>query len=204
MIKMSESIAKIAESFSAAQSEIGNAKKDTKADKYKYADLSQIIEMVKAVFPIHGLSFIQPVSSNESGELMVTTYIMHSSGEYISTTAKLPDAILYGSAAKNPVQVAGAAITYMRRYQLAGMVGIAQEDDDASGYVKNNKNKPVSNVPADMFDCNKDKWASTAKKYGGGGMDKLKNHLIKENMKLSIDQEAEIQNIIIELSKTGT
>ena len=52
--------------------------------------------------------------------------MMHASGEWISGIASAP-------IAKVDAQGVGSATTYLRRYSLAALVGIAQEDEDANG-----------------------------------------------------------------------
>lgn len=165
-MEMSENIGELAKALSAAQSEISNAKKDTKADKYKYADLAQLIEISRGPLTKNNIALLQPVASNDGGKLTVSTVLIHSSGQWIKTTAELPQAVLHGGAGKNPIQVAGSAITYMRRYQLAGMLNIAQEDDDAAGYVEPSRptqpkpapQQALQPMPEDMFDNKKDQW----------------------------------------------
>jgi hypothetical protein len=51
---------------------------------------------------------------------------MHSSGEWISSTLELP-------VSKQDAQGFGSALTYARRYSLAAICGIAQDDDDGEG-----------------------------------------------------------------------
>ena len=58
----------------------------------------------------------------------VETLISHSSGEWINSICHAP-------VSKQDAQGVGSAITYLRRYSLAAMCGIAQEDDDANSAV---------------------------------------------------------------------
>jgi len=51
--------------------------------------------------------------------------LMHSSGEWISGELEM-------NPVKNDPQGIGSAITYARRYTLAGIAGIATEDDDGN------------------------------------------------------------------------
>ena len=62
------------------------------------------------------------------GVASVETLISHSSGEWISSICHAP-------VSKQDAQGVGSAITYLRRYSLAAMCGIAQEDDDANSAV---------------------------------------------------------------------
>jgi hypothetical protein len=122
----SESIAKLAPALVAAQSEMTGAKKSANNPffKSKYANLEEVINVVKSAFASHGLSFIQfPVSSEEHAG--VETIILHESGEFISNQFLL-------KCAKSDPQGMGSAITYARRYGLQSAVGIPSEDDDGN------------------------------------------------------------------------
>ena len=122
----SESIKSLATALSKAQAEMNAAQKksDNPFFKSKYADLSQVLDCVKTAFSSHGLSFTQMPSFNEN-KVYVETLLMHSSGEWISSTC--------GSPIKSPnAQGVGDAITYLRRYSLASVAGLSQKDDDGN------------------------------------------------------------------------
>lgn len=107
-----------------AQSEVENATKGSINPHFKnrYADLAEVLNTVRPVFASHGLSIVQ--STSYDGSLVsVTTTILHAEGGYISSTASCVPA-------KADAQGVGASTTYLRRYALAAMTGIAQEDDD--------------------------------------------------------------------------
>lgn len=122
----SESIASIAKALSAFTAEAENASKNAKNPHFRstYADLAEVINTVRPVLAKHGLSFIQSPSF-ESGVVSVETMLLHESGEFISGTVSAP-------VSKQDAQGVGSAITYCRRYGLAAMCGIAQEDDDGN------------------------------------------------------------------------
>jgi len=65
----------------------------------------------------------------ESGVASVETMLCHESGEFISSVCSSP-------VSKQDAQGIGSAITYLRRYSLAAMCGIAQEDDDGQHAVQ--------------------------------------------------------------------
>lgn len=122
----SESITELAKALAVAQGEVENASKTSKNDhfKNKYADLAEVLNTVRPVFAKHGLSIVQ-LPSYEQPLASVETILMHSSGEYISGVCSAP-------VTKPDPQGVGSAITYLRRYSLAAVAGIAQEDDDAN------------------------------------------------------------------------
>ena len=92
--------------------------------KSKYANLEEVIKVVKAAFEANGLCFVQfPISGD--GTAGVETIIMHESGEFISNEFLL-------KCAKTDPQGMGSAITYARRYGLQSACGIPSEDDDGN------------------------------------------------------------------------
>jgi hypothetical protein len=91
---------------------------------YTYAPLPEILDAVRPILHKHGLAISQDVVG-EAGYVGVVTRLIHESGEdLISGPVMLP--------ATDPQQ-AGAVITYLRRYSLCAVLGIAaDEDDDAT------------------------------------------------------------------------
>lgn len=109
-----------------AQAEVENATKNAQNPHFKsrYADLAEVLNTVRPVFAAHGLSLNQ--STEYDGQLVkVTTCVGHAGGGYITSTA----ACVPGKA---DAQGIGSASTYLRRYSLAAMTGVAQEDDDGN------------------------------------------------------------------------
>lgn len=125
----SDQINELAAALAKAQGEIENASKNAANPhfKSKYADLAEVLNTVRPVFAKHGLSVSQ-LPAFEAGIASVTTMLMHSSGQWLSGTAS-------AGVTKQDAQGVGSAITYLRRYSLAAVAGIAQEDDDANAAV---------------------------------------------------------------------
>ena len=128
----SDSIKELATALAKAQGEIKGAVKDSANPffKSKYADLSSVVEAIRAAFSKHGLSYIQTVSESEKDEVRVETIILHSSGDWISC------GILALPVSKADAQGYGSALTYARRYSLSAAVGVAPEDDDGNAAAK--------------------------------------------------------------------
>lgn len=125
----------------AAQVKIENATKSSKNDHFrsKYADLAEVLNTVRPVFAENGLSIIQ--STNLEGEYVsVTTVLAHKDGGYITSVATCVPA-------KYDAQGVGAATTYLRRYSLAAISGVAQEDDDGNS-AAHNKPAPAAKPEA--------------------------------------------------------
>lgn len=113
-------------SLAKMQGEVENATKGSVNPHFKsrYADLAEVLNTVRPVLAANGLSVVQSPSF-EDGACHVTTTIAHSGGGYISGKMScIP--------AKQDAQGIGAATTYLRRYSLAAVCGIAQEDDDGN------------------------------------------------------------------------
>jgi hypothetical protein len=130
----SESIAKIAGALVKAQSEMGNAVKDSKNPFFKssYADLNSIREASLPVLNKHGISVLQPTTVIE-GRLYVETLLLHESGEFLSGLYE----VVVGK--QNDPQALGSAISYSRRYSLQSMINIGAEDNDGEGATDRNK-----------------------------------------------------------------
>lgn len=87
--------------------------------KSKYADIATIINAIRTPLAEVGLSF----SQFPTGEGSLTTILMHNSGQFIEDTFQMKPV-------DTKPQSIGSAITYMRRYALSAVLGIATEEDD--------------------------------------------------------------------------
>lgn len=138
----SEQINELAAALAKAQGQIEGAKKSSSNPffKSKYADLAECWNTCREALTANEISVIQmPEEINENGRLNITTMLAHSSGQYISSTLTM-------TVTKLDPQAIGSAITYGRRYALAAMVGLAQEDDDgekAMAWQEKKDKKPV-------------------------------------------------------------
>lgn len=133
----SEQINELAAALAKAQGQIEGAKKSSSNPffKSKYADLAECWNTCREALTANEISVIQmPEEINENGRLNITTMLAHSSGQYISSTLTM-------TVTKLDPQAIGSAITYGRRYALAAMVGLAQEDDDGEKAMARQKKK---------------------------------------------------------------
>ncbi len=128
-MKTSDNINELATALSKAQEEIHNPSKsaDNPFFKSRYADLAEVLSVVRPAFSAQGLSFIQMPFTSESGNAGVTTRLMHSSGQWMEESIDIPL-----QSTKNIAQETGKTITYLRRYALASFAGVAQEDNDGN------------------------------------------------------------------------
>lgn len=139
-MNLEKSTPELLSALAIAQGEVENATKASTNPhfKSKYADLAEILNTVRPVFSKHGLSIIQSTEFNGS-LVSVTTTLAHKTGGYINSTASCVPA-------KSDAQGVGSSTTYLRRYSLAAMAGIAQEDDDGNSSAHNNK--PIAKINA--------------------------------------------------------
>lgn len=128
MEHQSAEVDKIFAAVVALQSEINNPKKSKQGHGYKYAELAQIIELSREPLATNGLAVTQYCTAID-GQSYLVTQMIHSSGQWMRGYYPLEKA---GMRAVNDAQQMGAAMTYARRYNLAAMLGVAQEDDDAA------------------------------------------------------------------------
>lgn len=128
MEHQSAEVDKIFAAVVALQSEINNPKKSKQGHGYKYAELAQIIELSREPLATNGLAVAQYCTAID-GQSYLVTQMIHSSGQWLRGYYPLEKA---GMRAVNDAQQMGAAMTYARRYNLAAILGVAQEDDDAA------------------------------------------------------------------------
>jgi hypothetical protein len=142
----SEQINELAAALAKAQGQLEGAKKSSNNPffKSKYADLAECWNTCREALTANEISVIQmPEEINENGRLNITTMLAHSSGQYISSTLTM-------TVTKLDPQAIGSAITYGRRYALAAMVGLAQEDDDGEKAMERSKDKKSVESPINI------------------------------------------------------
>jgi hypothetical protein len=132
MTTKSESITNLALALCNVQKEMVAVPMDSTNPYYKsrYASLGAVIETSRPILAKNSLAIAQFPATWISGEVGLTTILVHSSGEWIEETIS----IKLSEDAKNPAQDAGKAITYLRRYGWAAVLGMyAEEDTDGEG-----------------------------------------------------------------------
>jgi hypothetical protein len=137
----SETVIELFKAMSKFQGELENVEKAKAGHGYKYATLGNCIDAAKPMLASNGLSVIQLMGNDEKGDITMETVLGHSSGEYITSSCVMPIAKLQGGGGSNPAQIMGASITYMRRYQYAAIIGLAQDDTD--GVPSGSNSKPA-------------------------------------------------------------
>lgn len=143
-MQTSQTLTLLAGALAKAQGELTDAAKESVNPQYKsrYADLASVLQAVRPVLSRHGLSVTQGLSLTPDG-VMVTSRLLHKDGEWIEDALVVP-------LSRRDAQGVGAAATYGRRYALAALVGISQEDDDgntASGVGPGGRTPPAPAAP---------------------------------------------------------
>ena len=146
-MQQSESIANLAKALSTVQGKLTHAKKDSANPffKSKYADLESVWDACRDLLAGNGLAVAQfpGLYSDLDKSMSLTTILTHSSGEWISQEMSVPCGMMgRDGALKLDAQAAGSALSYMRRYSLAAVIGVVQSDDDGNA-ASNKINQPV-------------------------------------------------------------
>lgn len=130
-MKMSGSIAELAQALAKAQGQIDDASKNGINPHFrsKYADLAAVRSVIREPLAANGIAIVQMPRTLE-GAVEVETMLVHESGEYIAETLSIP-------VGKWDAHGIGSGITYARRYGLLSILGVAAgEDDDGNAAVE--------------------------------------------------------------------
>jgi len=122
-MEKSETINNLAKALIDFQSRVNKIKKDAKNPFFKsnYASLSNIQDAISNPLAESGLAY----SQMPSGVNGLSTILIHAeSGEYLMESFIMP------VSKQNDPQAVGSAITYAKRYALAGVLGLNIDDDD--------------------------------------------------------------------------
>ena len=127
----SETIGNLAAALSRLQGEIQNTTKDKQGYGYRYSTLDAILEMARPLLNKYELAITQLTINDASNPAVVGVegVLLHSSNEWLSSTVYMPVEPKKGL---NLAQCSGVIISYIRRYQIAALLGIAQTDTDAA------------------------------------------------------------------------
>jgi len=133
----SDDIKDLAAALCKAQTSIKGALKSSENPffKSKYADLSAVWEACREPLAKNGLAISQH-AGGDGAMVEVETVLLHSSGQWISSTLTMRPT-------KGDPQAFGSAITYARRYALAGIVGVVTEDDDGNAASASHTSQPA-------------------------------------------------------------
>lgn len=123
-----------AQALSDAKAMIAPIIKDTTVDystnrgrtRYNHETLAGIAKAIDPALSTYGLSY-RFKTSQENGYVYVTCIVSHRDGHSEQTTLSgAPDQ----TGSKNGFQAVGSAVTYLQRYTLKALLGLAAGDDD--------------------------------------------------------------------------
>ena len=139
----SEQVGELITALAKAQSEFTFAPKESKNPAFgsRYADLASVIAAVRPVLSRHGIALIQADESDCARQVASVTTSLHHGEQWIAVTAEAPAIDKNGFHA----QSLGKAWTYLRRYTLQAITGLASEDDDANSIAIDSK--PAAKKP---------------------------------------------------------
>jgi hypothetical protein len=123
------------------QSECPTIKKEKNNEfgKFKYTDLSDVVEVIRPLLKKHGLVYVQVLD----GDKLVTELYHVESGDVIKSVAPLDYSVeLKGM---NRFQVMGSAISYIRKYSLCAILGIVSDEKSIDELKPETKKQTLSN-----------------------------------------------------------
>lgn len=123
----SEKIDCLAVALCKAQAGMAPAIRDAKNPHLgnKYADLASVWDACRKPLTDNGLAVVQ-LPRCENGTVYVRTMLIHASGQWVSCEMGVELADTKGI---TPAQAVGSIVTYLRRYTLSAIVGVAPDDD---------------------------------------------------------------------------
>lgn len=96
---------------------------------YKHAELSDVVEAIVPMLTKHGLSHRWDCEQRD-GKMFVSCIVTHRLGHSERLTLEAP---YDGSGGKNPIQAIASAKSYLERYSLLGITGLATKGEDDDG-----------------------------------------------------------------------
>lgn len=123
LFRSSEQTDKLDEALAKAQSEIGHAHADSKNPHFKstYADLASVWDAVRSPLSKNGISITQWPCLAPAGKMRVLTRLA-GHGQWMMCGMEIP-------VGKPDAHGVGSALTYLRRYMLSAVAGVAPSDD---------------------------------------------------------------------------
>jgi hypothetical protein len=101
---------------------------------YKYTPLDVIANTLGPILAKHGLSYNWKQESTKES-ITVTCILRHTQGHAIENQLSAQSD---PSGSKNAIQAIGSAVSYLRRYTLLGVLGMATSDEDNDGMAMGN------------------------------------------------------------------
>ena len=126
---------------------VKDQKVEYKNTKYSHATLGQVATVINAALGEHGLSAGWKTEQSESGSVTVTCSITHIDGHSESTSLTAPpDA----TGSKNAIQAIGSTVSYLQRYTILAITGLATSEHDDDGRSHSNANPEPEESPEEI------------------------------------------------------
>lgn len=204
----SKTIGTIALALSKAQATYPVIKKDKKAKiqgttkegkkydvRYNYADLNNIYDAIRPCLNKQEIAITSSITPDPT-VATVTTKLIHSSGEWLSTTVSI-------KSTKPGAQAFGSAIAYAEKYGAKSIAGVASQDDDgalASEHSDTNGAYPKSDKKITQKQVN---FLGVKMAQSGWVVDDLKIYLATKGIKSRKDIPMDLFNEILDHLETN-
>lgn len=142
-MQKSDNIGELVDALCRAKRNFKPLIKDKKGAHGKYIDLATLIEGTQDALCNEGLSIMQ-TSIPETDCVTVETLLAHKSGQWISSSMRLP----ITNRNPNVSQNYGAAISYARRYQYTSILCIQGDEDNDAEFTTQNGPHAMRSAPA--------------------------------------------------------
>ena len=137
IVRHSEQIDQLFAALAAAQGEftevertlqatIKSRKGEDSSFKYEYAPLSEVLQAIRPALSKSGIAIMQFPFAGGGGVVTVRTMLGHKSGQWMYNDIRC-------RAEGDDPKALGSAITYLRRYAVQSIAGVAPESDDDGG-----------------------------------------------------------------------
>jgi len=156
-MEKSESLKELAIALCKFQSKVETIQKTAVNPFFKsnYANLSDILNVIRQPLVDNGLSFVQ----FPKGRYGLETMLLHTSGEWMYESYEMEPT-------KKDPQGAGSVITYQRRYALGAILGLNIDNDDDG----NKASEPVKQVVKEALTPDHKNWNKVVDYLKGEGV----------------------------------
>ena len=165
---------KLYAALSKAQGMLSNVTKNKRAKagsfSYSYANISDVLELIRPVAAKNGLAIVQTSEPEAIGNFLLmrmVCWVTHESGEFLTTTS-------YANPGDWSPKSVGSCETYLRRYQLIKIFSIAAEDDDGTAA---QQSKRISKTPVRSTQTRPVARHTKSKSTGGKEINGLWSHI---------------------------
>ena len=178
-LKICESCKQLTAALIRVQQKVGDVVPDSANPMLSssYASLTAVLSMARPALAAEGVLLIQSPAAGEGDAVEVTTRLVHGSGEWLESVISAPPP--EPTARTTRVQMVGSTITYLRRYALMALLGIATEDTDGAG-APAAADRPPTRLGTDVAPATEQEPAAAAAAKPGAPRQQLMDELLDE------------------------